>query len=216
MERKFNPCVVEILGAHWGDEGKGRVAFFESQDARLVLRTTGGNNAGHTVYYKGEKIPLHLIPSGIIWLQTTAIIGSGVVIDPNVLYEEINMLSKYINVTPQKLLIASNAHMIMPYHIVLDEFYETKRADKKIGTTKRGIGPCYSDKANRIGIRMQDLLRTKESLIEKINLALEFHKNDLAEAGISYSTEAIYDYCMKAKYRYFHLYRTKQWRKNCY
>lgn len=199
MERKFNPCVVEILGAHWGDEGKGRVAFFESQDARLVLRTTGGNNAGHTVYYKGEKIPLHLIPSGIIWLQTTAIIGSGVVIDPNVLYEEINMLSKYINVTPQKLLIASNAHMIMPYHIVLDEFYETKRADKKIGTTKRGIGPCYSDKANRIGIRMQDLLRTRESLIEKINLALEFHKNDLAEAGISYSTEAIYDYCMKAK-----------------
>lgn len=199
MVKKFNPCVNVIIGAYWGDEGKGRVAFYESQDAFLVLRTTGGNNAGHTVYYKGDKIPLHLIPSGIIWPQTTAIICNGVVIDPNVLYDEIIMLSKYIDITPKKLLISGSAHMIMPYHIDLDKLQENKRSIQRIGTTKRGIGPCYSDKANRIGIRMQDIFREKESLIEKIKLVLKFHEEEFSKAGLSYSVDELYEYCMKAK-----------------
>ena len=95
MEKKLNSCVTEIVGAYWGDEGKGRVAAFESTNAYLVLRTTGGNNAGHTVYYNGEKIPLHLVPGGIIHKGTIAIICNGVVLNPDVLFEEINLLSKY-------------------------------------------------------------------------------------------------------------------------
>ena len=200
MERKFNPCVNVIIGAYWGDEGKGRVAFFESQNASLVLRATGGNNAGHTVYYQGDKIPLHLIPSGIIWPKTTAIICSGVVVDPTILSEEIQLLSKYIDVVPyNKLIVSDCAHIIMPYHIDLDAIYEAKRGAQKIGTTGRGIGPCYADKANRIGIRFQDLFRNEVDLKEKLQTALDFHSAELLEANKSYTVNELYDYCMVAK-----------------
>ena len=200
MGKNFNPCVTEIVGAYWGDEGKGRAAFYESQDAYVVLRTTGGNNAGHTVYYEGDKIPLHLIPSGIIWDNTTAIICSGVVVDPNVLQQEIELLSNYVEVKPiTKLIVSGAAHMIMPYHIDLDKIYEGKRGNNKIGTTLRGIGPCYSDKANRIGIRMQDLLRKESDLKKLLSIALEFHKNTLASAGKQYTVDELYDFCMNAK-----------------
>ncbi|MCI8411315.1 MAG: adenylosuccinate synthetase [Clostridia bacterium] len=199
MERNFNPCVVEILGAYWGDEGKGRAAFFESQDAHLVLRTTGGDNAGHTVYFKGEKIPLHLIPSGIIWPQTTAVICNGVVINPVILYEEIQMLSKYVDITPEKLLISGSANMILPYHIDLDGIQERKRGNQKIGTTNRGIGPCYSFKSDRFSLRMHDVFRDEKDLIELIKLNLKNREEEFRKAGLTYSVEEIYEYCMEAK-----------------
>lgn len=198
--KKITPCVTEIVGAYWGDEGKGRVASFESKEASFVLRTTGGNNAGHTVYYNGEKIPLHLVPGGIMNEGVTAIICSGVVIDPNVLYDEIQLLSKYIDITPKKKLIVSDcAHIIMPYHIDLDGIYEEKRGKNKIGTTGRGIGPCYSDKANRIGIRMQDVFRKEEDLKSILTLILNFHSDTLESAGKTYTVDELYEFCMNVK-----------------
>lgn len=199
MVKNVKPCVTEIVGSYWGDEGKGRVASFEAQNARLVLRTTGGNNAGHTVYYNGNKIPLHLVPGGIIYPGVTAIICNGVVIDPKVLFEEIQLLSTYVPITPENLIISDCAHIIMPYHIDLDTIQEEKRGKNKIGTTNRGIGPCYEDQAKRSGIRMQDLFRSEESLKEKLALNLEFHKEVLAANGFSYSLEELYLFCMQAK-----------------
>lgn len=197
-EKTYSPCITEIVGAYWGDEGKGRVAAFESQDADIVLRTTGGNNAGHTVYFNNEKIPLHLIPGGILSEQTTAIICSGVVVNPDVLADEIKLLSKYIDVQPNKKLIISDcAHIIMPYHIELDKIYEQKRGNHKIGTTLRGIGPCYSDKANRIGIRMQDVFRDENSLKSLLELALSFHSENLG--SVKYSVNELYDFCINIK-----------------
>ena len=197
----IKPCVTEIVGGYWGDEGKGRVASFESQDTRLVLRTTGGNNAGHTVYYNGEKIPLHLIPGGIIYPQTTAIICNGVVVDPLVLLDEIDLVSKYIPVTPEKLILSDRAHVIMPYHIDLDRIQEAKRGSNKIGTTNRGIGPCYEDQARRIGLRFQDLFLDSFSLKDKLKLILDFHKALLAGSNVSYTTVDLFDFCMKIKSR---------------
>lgn len=199
MVKNFKPCITEIVGSYWGDEGKGRVASFEARNARLVLRTTGGNNAGHTVYYQGNKIPLHLVPGGIIYEGVMAIICNGVVIDPKVLFEEIQLLSQYVPITPQNLIVSDCAHLIMPYHIVLDSIQEDKRGFRKIGTTHRGIGPCYEDQARRIGIRMQDLLRNEESLREKLALNLSFHEELLWANGISYTIEDLYQFCMKAK-----------------
>ncbi len=199
MTQNFKPCVTEIVGSYWGDEGKGRVASFEARDARLVLRTTGGNNAGHTIYYQGNKIPLHLVPGGIIYPQTTAIICNGVVIDPNVLYDEIQLLNCYIPVTPERLIVSDCAHIIMPYHIYLDWIQEKMRDANKIGTTNRGIGPCYEDEAKRIGIRMQDLFRSEESLRQKLELALGFHHEILEANGIYYNVDALYHFCMEVK-----------------
>ncbi len=199
MSKKFYQCVTEIVGSYWGDEGKGRVSAYEAQDAQLVLRTTGGNNAGHTVYYEGEKIPLHLIPGGIVYPQVTAVICNGVVIDPRVLYDEIKLLSKYIKITPRNLIVSDCAHIIMPYHIDLDKIQEKYRGHGKIGTTNCGIGPCYEDQAKRIGIRMQDLFRDEESLKKKLKLALKFHKKELKANGINYKVKELFNYCIKAK-----------------
>lgn len=195
----IKPCVVEVLGGYWGDEGKGRVAAFESRDAELVLRTTGGNNAGHTVYYDGHKIPLHLVPGGIIYPRATAIICNGVVVDPKVLKEEIDLLSRYVFVSPENFVLSDQAHIIMPYHIEIDKIQENLRGSKKIGTTHRGIGPCYEDVARRIGLRFQDLFLTKDELKAKIKLALDFHKNELAKSETFFTVESLYDFCMKAK-----------------
>lgn len=196
---KIKPCVTIVVDSYWGDAGKGKVAAYEAQDARLVLRTTGGNNAGHTVYYEGNKIPLHLVPGGIISEQTTAIICNGVVIDPKVLHEEIQLLSKYVDITPEKLIISDCAHIIMPYHIDLDGIQEKMRGKNSIGTTKRGIGPSYEDLARRTGIRMQDLFRDEESLKELLKRALKFHKHDLKKNGIKYTVQELYDFCMETK-----------------
>ena len=196
---RIKPCVTAVVGGYWGDEGKGRVASYEAQDARLVLRTTGGNNAGHTVYYKGEKLPLHLIPGAIIYPQATAVICSGVVVNPQVLIEEIKMLSHYVDITPEKFILSDRAHIIMPFHISLDNFQETKRGSNKIGTTKRGIGPCYEDIAARISIRFQDLFTSEEKLLKKIQLLLDFHADSLNSSTKEFSLNYLHNYCLKAK-----------------
>ena len=171
-----NGNVVAIVGCNWGDEGKGRAAFFESQDASIVARATGGNNAGHTIVHKGKKYALHLVPGGIINPKTKCLIGPGVVIDTDVLIEEIKMLQEAgVSVTPENLTISGKAHVIMPYHKDLDKLHEEMKEDGKVGTTGRGIGPCYADKANRIGIRMYDLLLPKKIIRNKIRIASKLH-----------------------------------------
>lgn len=169
-------AAVVLLGAQWGDEGKGKVTDFLAEKADLVVRYQGGNNAGHTVVAQGEEFKLHLIPSGILYSDKTCIIGNGVVVDPKVLLEELNYLAER-KVKIGRLRISSNAHIIMPYHRLLDELEEEARGDQKIGTTKRGIGPAYVDKTTRVGIRMIDLLDAEEFAAKlKRNLAV---KNNL-------------------------------------
>ncbi len=148
---------VILLGAQWGDEGKGKITDYLAKQAELVVRYQGGNNAGHTVVVDGKEFKLHLIPSGILYSNKECIIGNGVVIDPKVLLEEIEYLAEN-GISVDNLKISSNAHVIMPYHKKLDELQEQERGSKKIGTTKRGIGPCYMDKISRSGIRMAQLL----------------------------------------------------------
>ena len=173
--KKVHKCVTVVVGTKWGDEGKGKIASAEAKDAKLVIRATGGNNAGHTIIYNGEKRTLHLVPGGIVYPQTTCIIGPGVVIDPSILTYEIAMLKKHgIPNIESRLKISGRAHVIFPYHKHLDELHETLKK-KPVGTTNRGIGPCYADKDNRIGIRMYDLLLPEPQLEEKIRRATTLH-----------------------------------------
>ncbi|MCP4024015.1 MAG: adenylosuccinate synthase [Desulfobacteraceae bacterium] len=161
-----------IIGTQWGDEGKGKVVDLLSEHADFVVRFQGGNNAGHTMVVNGKEIISHLIPSGIIQ-QKNCFIGNGVVVDPFVLLEEIDYLTENnIDASPEMLKISDRAHIIMPYHKRLDAAREEKKGDDKIGTTGRGIGPCYEDKATRRGIRFADLLDT-DLLKEKIETNLE-------------------------------------------
>lgn len=151
-----------VVGLQWGDEGKGKVVDFLTETADVVVRAQGGNNAGHTVIANGEKYILHLIPSGILWESKQCVIGNGVVLDPVGLVTEIEKLEgQGVVIGAQNLAISNRAHVVMPYHKELDEAREKARGDKKIGTTKRGIGPTYSDKASRNGLRLVDLLDTK-------------------------------------------------------
>jgi adenylosuccinate synthase len=177
-------AAVVLIGAQWGDEGKGKVTDFLAEKADLVVRYQGGNNAGHTVVANGEEFKLHLIPSGILYPEKTCIIGNGVVVDPKVLLEELDYLAER-KANTGKLLISSNAHVIMPYHRLLDSLEEDARGEHKIGTTKRGIGPAYMDKSSRIGIRMVDLLDSEEfaaklsrNLKEKNNLLTKVYGVD--------------------------------------
>jgi len=161
-----------IVGTQWGDEGKGKIVDLLSEHADYVVRFQGGNNAGHTMVVNGKKIISHLIPSGIIQGKK-CFIGNGVVVDPFVLLEEIDyLLSKNIDVSPDMLKISNRAHIIMPYHKLIDSARETKKGDQKIGTTGRGIGPCYEDKATRRGIRFCDLLDF-DFFKEKVTTILE-------------------------------------------
>ena len=160
-----------IVGAQWGDEGKGKVTDLLAERADAVVRFQGGNNAGHTIVRGGQTWKLHLIPSGILYPGKLCVIGNGVVIDPRVLTDELDGLSrKRVDLTG--LRISANAHLIMPYHLMLDHAGEAKLGRLQIGTTRRGIGPCYADKAARLGIRVQDLLDEK-ILKKKIVAALE-------------------------------------------
>jgi len=165
--------VSVIVGLQHGDEGKGRVSHFVSNDA-ICVRSTGGNNAGHTVVANGKKFALHLLPASIIKPNNISVIAPGVVIDLKVLAEEIQMLQKEgIKVTPDNLIISPRAHVIFPYHIAMDKLSESVKGKGKIGTTLRGIGPCYSDKINRVGLRLDDLLHgTNEKVFDKINNAV--------------------------------------------
>jgi adenylosuccinate synthase len=160
-----------IVGAQWGDEGKGKVTDLLGERAELVVRFQGGNNAGHTIVRGDEEFKLHLIPSGILHPGTTCIIGNGVVIDPKILIDELDGLRRR-GVATSNLRISANAHLIMPYHVLLDTAGEAQLGSLKIGTTRRGIGPCYADKAARLGIRVQDMLDEK-ILRKKIMAAME-------------------------------------------
>lgn len=161
-----------IVGTQWGDEGKGKIVDLLSEHADYVVRFQGGNNAGHTMVVQGKEIISHLIPSGIIQ-QKKCFIGNGVVVDPFVLLEEIDyLLSNNIDVSPDMLKVSNRAHIIMPYHRLIDSAREGKKGDQKIGTTGRGIGPCYEDKAARTGIRFCDLLDF-ECFKEKVTTILE-------------------------------------------
>ena len=165
-----------VLGAQWGDEGKGKVTDFFASSADYVVRFQGGNNAGHTIVVGDERLALSLTPSGVLYPDCVPVIGSGCVIDLGFLKEELEMLNSK-NVSTKKLAISANAHVIMPYHKLLDELIEESLGDKKIGTTKKGIGPCYADKIQRSGIRIQDLL-DDEVFAEKVKINIE-EKNQL-------------------------------------
>jgi len=173
---------VVIVGAQWGDEGKGKVVDLLAERASTIVRFQGGNNAGHTIVREGEEFKFHLIPSGILHEDKTCVIGNGVVVDPRVLLREIDDL-KRAGISVANLRISANAHLIMPYHVLLDQAGETKLGKLSIGTTRRGIGPCYADKALRLGIRVQDLLDEK-ILRTKIRAALEPKQQALRELSV--------------------------------
>ena len=165
-----------VLGAQWGDEGKGKVTDFFASSADLVVRFQGGNNAGHTIVVGEDKIALSLTPSGVLYPNCIPVIGSGCVVDLGFLKKELEMLNEK-NISTKNLALSANAHVIMPYHKILDELIEESLGDKKIGTTKKGIGPCYADKIQRYGIRVQDLL-DDSVFAEKLNSNLD-EKNKL-------------------------------------
>ena len=167
---------VAVVGSQWGDEGKGKITDFLSNEAAYTVRSNGGNNAGHTIEINGQDFKMRLIPSGIFASKQGAVIGNGVVINPEVLFSELKNLEEK-GIDTSKLKISNRAHIIMPYHIKQDEYQEEAKGDQKIGTTKNGIGPAYMDKAFRIGIRVCDLLE-KDTFEAKLRTNLE-QKNEV-------------------------------------
>ena len=167
---------VAVVGSQWGDEGKGKITDFLSNEAEYTVRSNGGNNAGHTIEINGQDFKMRLIPSGIFASDKGAVIGNGVVINPEVLFGELKDLEEK-GIDTSKLKISNRAHIIMPYHIKQDEYQEEAKGDQKIGTTKNGIGPAYMDKASRIGIRVCDLLE-KDTFAAKLRANLA-QKNDI-------------------------------------
>jgi len=162
-----------VLGDQWGDEGKGKMTDYLAEEANVVVRVQGGNNAGHTVVVGDKEYKLHLIPSGILYEDKLNVIGNGVVLDPKALFEEIDYLEGVgVKVTPEKLIISDRAQLIMPYHKVLDRLKEKARGKNDIGTTGKGIGPCYTDKFERCGIRVCDLMHP-EVFTEKLKENVE-------------------------------------------
>lgn len=192
--------VTVLVGAQWGDEGKGKVIDILTQDAQYIARYQGGNNAGHTVVIGDSKYVLHLIPSGILHEGKICIIGHGVVVDPKALIDEIELLkSQDIDVTG-RLKISDKAHVIFPYHRKIDELREARRKKGKIGTTKKGIGPCYADKVSRVGIRMADLydkeyfkerlignVEEKNAAIKELNSFDGFSVDSILEEYLGYA-----------------------------
>jgi adenylosuccinate synthase len=179
--------VTLVLGAQWGDEGKGKIVDILSKDADLVARYQGGANAGHTVVFNGKKFILHLIPSGILNPNSFCIIGNGVVIDPYALLEEIDLLGKFNISVDNRLLISNKAHLILPYHKILDKVSE-ECSEKSIGTTGRGIGPAYVDKFARCGIRVCEILHPEilknhleKNFKEKIQLITKYYGKEVEE-----------------------------------
>jgi adenylosuccinate synthase len=171
------PATV-VVGAQWGDEGKGKVVDLLAERSDVVARYQGGNNAGHTIVAGDQVYKLHLVPSGILYPDTLCVIGNGTVVDPGALCLELDSLEER-GVSLDGLRIGGNAHLIMPYHVMLDGAAEMRLGRFSIGTTRRGIGPCYEDKAARVGIRVQDLLDPK-ILVRKLEIALEA-KNEILE-----------------------------------
>ena len=171
-----------LVGAQWGDEGKGKIIDYLTDDADVVVRSQGGNNAGHTIVHGKKKFVLHLIPSGILRRGKTCVIANGVVVDPIALVAEIDGLRKQGIPVGKNLLLSDSAHLVMPWHRLLDEQREIRKGKNKIGTTKRGIGPAYGDKAARTGLRVGDLLDSKE-FARKLKLRLEENNAVLKSLG---------------------------------
>ena len=171
---------VVVVGAQWGDEGKGKVVDIYTEFADEIVRYQGGNNAGHTLVVGDEKVVLHLIPSGVLHAGKRCVIGNGVVLDPEVFIQEVKKLKEAGRLQDDKtLLLSESLHIIMPYHKRLDIAREAQSGDKKIGTTGRGIGPCYEDKISRRGIRLMDLIdpvvfsrKLRENLEEKNEVSI--------------------------------------------
>ncbi len=172
------PATV-VVGTQWGDEGKGKFTDLVARDMQMVVRYQGGHNAGHTLVVDGETFALQLIPSGVLYDHTTPVIGNGVVVDPRVLLAEIDQLSAK-GVDCSRLKVSGNAHLIMPYHQQLDALHERHLGDGKLGTTKRGIGPAYADRAMRTGLRVQDLLDEK-IFRQKLDVAMGHHNQVLTK-----------------------------------
>lgn len=180
---------VAVVGSQWGDEGKGKVIDFLATQADVVIRGQGGNNAGHTLVVDGKKFALRLIPSGILNPDTINVIGNGIVFDPKGFFEEIEMLESN-GISTKNIKISDRAHIVFPYHKELDGLAEEARGDNKIGTTKKGIGPCYMDKTERSGIRVCDLMN-KEVFAKKLKLQIEA-KNKIV-TGV-YEKESMFDF----------------------
>src|ERR1700716_3018828 len=174
--RRTDVPVAILVGGQWGDEGKGKVIDILAADTDMVVRSQGGNNAGHTVVHDGVTHKFHLIPSGILYPNCTCVIGNGTVLDPQVLIGEIESLHEK-GISTEHLVISDRAHLIMPYHPVLDRLEEEARGDDRLGTTFRGIGPAYADKVRRIGFRIGDLTQPK-FMEKKLNFVLRL-KNDI-------------------------------------
>ena len=191
--------VSVVLGAQWGDEGKGKIIDLIAGDYDIISRFSGGNNAGHTVINEYGTFFFHLLPSGMFNSRSKNFIGNGVVIDPKVLSEEIEALIKSDINIDGRLLISEKSHLILPYHIDIDHLVEKSRGKDSIGTTGRGVGPCYSDKASRIGIRVGDLLHLESDYIrDRISQSVK-HANVIIEAygGKSHNLRDIINYCQK-------------------
>ena len=184
-----------VLGAQWGDEGKGKMTDYLAEEANVVVRYQGGNNAGHTVEVGEKQYKLHLIPSGILHDEKLNVIGNGVVVDPKAFFTEIDYLKEEgVKVTPEKLIVSDRAHVIMPYHKVLDKLKEKARGKNDIGTTGKGIGPCYTDKFETCGIRVCDLIDKevfKEKLKDNIEMKNKYIVNVLGGEPLSF--EEIYE-----------------------
>ena len=163
---------IVVVGTQWGDEGKGKITDFLAEQADVIARFSGGNNAGHTIQFGGETYKLHLVPSGIFYKDKLAVIGNGVVVDPVALLKELDGLNER-GISTDNLRISNRAQVILPYHLAQDEYEERRRGDNKIGTTKKGIDPAYVDKAQRIGIRMADLLE-KETFERRLKENIEY------------------------------------------
>ena len=192
--------VIAVIGAQWGDEGKGKVVDLLAEKARMVVRFSGGDNAGHTVVNPYGEFKLHLVPSGIFYPHTVCIIGNGVVINPAVLINEVDQLNQR-GVDTTRLFISDRAHLIMPYHILLDGLEEELRGGKALGTTRKGVGPAFTDKAARLGIRTGDLL-DKEALRERLRFVLDYKNTILTKVhGVKpLSLDEVYnDYCRHAQ-----------------
>ncbi len=188
--------VIAVIGAQWGDEGKGKIVDLLAQEAKIIVRFSGGDNAGHTVVNPYGEFKLHLVPSGIFSPQAICVIGNGVAVNPSVLIGEIDELNQR-GVDTTRLFISDRAHLIMPYHILLDGLEEKLRGGKAIGTTRKGIGPTYTDKAARLGIRSGDLL-DKEAFLERLHFILDYKNIILTKVyGVSpLSLDEVYSqYC---------------------
>ncbi|URM53023.1 adenylosuccinate synthase [Mycoplasma sp. SG1] len=190
--------ITVLLGAFWGDEGKGKIINYLSQRNDLIIRYQGGNNAGHTIYYKNIKIKLSLLPSGITTKNTNNLIASGVALNPDALLQEVDNLKKS-GLFNGKLYISENVHLILPYHLRIDELTEKSKGSDKIGTTKKGIGPCYQDKIARVGIRLVDIEKT-EAFYNKIKNTLFFKNIIFKHFNLpQFSADQIFEYLLKVK-----------------